>query len=214
MTAPSASIPNAANTDWVTSTRLRAASESSSRSTIWPAIGWFCGATIATLSAPASTRSRTASSSLRPPATSFRNARTVPPSADGGTVLAFLNEVAGGRKLLEAVRERVEAGADKVAIVAPQNQPMAGQIVDRDELSDAARSRVDVTQSVFAAFGIEAEGAVMDPDPPLALDDAIRAYEPAEVLLSCLTESRYGFMRRDLVEWATGRFDEARITHI
>ena len=32
--------------------------------------------------------------------------------SDGGTVLAFVNEVAGGRKLLEAIRERVEAGAD------------------------------------------------------------------------------------------------------
>jgi hypothetical protein len=135
-------------------------------------------------------------------------------SADGGTILAFLNEVAGGRKLLEAVRERVDAGAEKVAIVAPQNQPMAGQIVDRDELADAARSRVDVTQAVFADFGIEAEGAVMDPDPPLALDDAIRAYEPTEVLLSCLTESRYGFMRRDLVEWASGHFEDTEVTHV
>ena len=90
---------------------------------------------------------------------------------------------------------------------------MAGQIVDRDELADAARSRVDVTQAVFAEFGIEAEGAVMDPDPPLALDDAIRAYEPDEVLLSCLTESRYGLMRRDLVEWARGHFDTT-ITHV
>ena len=130
-----------------------------------------------------------------------------------GTVLCFLNEVAGGRKLLEAVRERVDAGATKVAIAAPQNQPMAGQIVDRDELADAARSRVDVTQAVFADFGIEAEGAVMDPDPLLALDDAIRAYEPAEVLLSCLTESRYGLMRRDLVEWSRSHFDTT-ITHI
>ena len=130
-----------------------------------------------------------------------------------GTVLCFLNEVAGGRKLLEAVRERVDDGAEKVAVVAPQNQPMAGQIVDRDELADAARSRVDVTQAVFAGFGIEAEGAVLDPDPLLALDDGIRAYEPSEVLLSCLTESRYGFMRRDLVEWARGHF-ETPITHI
>ncbi len=131
----------------------------------------------------------------------------------GGVVLCFLNEVAGGRKLLEAVRERVEGGATRVAIAAPQNQPMAGQIVDRDELADAARSRVDVTQAVFAEFGIEAEGTVMDPDPLLALDDAIRAYEPDEVLLSCLTESRYGLMRRDLVEWARGHF-ETTITHI
>lgn len=131
-----------------------------------------------------------------------------------GTVLVFLNEVAGGRKLLSAVRERIDAGATRVAIVAPQNQPIAGQIVDRDELSDAARSRVEVTQSVFAEFGIESEGAVMDPDPLLALDDAIRAYEPAEVLLSSLSESRYGFMRRDLVEWATGHFEGTPITHI
>jgi hypothetical protein len=131
-----------------------------------------------------------------------------------GTVLCFLNEVAGGRKLLEAVRERVEAGADGVAIAAPQNQPMAGQLVDRDELADAARSRVEVTQTVFADFGIEAEGAVMDPDPLLALDDAIRAYEPSEVLISCLLESRYGMMRRDLVEWARGHFEDTEITHI
>lgn len=138
------------------------------------------------------------------------------PAADvaGGTVLAFLNEVAGGRRLLQLVRERIDAGAERIALAAPQNQPMAGQIVDRDELADAARSRVEVTQAVLAEFGIEAEGAVMDPDPLLALDDAIRAYEPAEVLLSCLIESRYGLLRRDLVEWARGHFDETPITHV
>lgn len=134
-------------------------------------------------------------------------------NVEGETVLAFLNEVAGGRKLLQLLRERKDAGAARIALAAPQNQPMAGQIVDRDELADAARSRVDVTQAVLAEFGIEAEGAVMDPDPLLALDDAIRAYEPAEVLLSCLIESRYGLLRRDLVEWARGRF-EVPITHV
>jgi hypothetical protein len=128
-------------------------------------------------------------------------------------VLAFMNEVAGGRKLLEAVRERVEAGADEVAVVAPQNQPMAGQIVDRDELRDAALSRVEVTQAVLEAFDIPSVGAVMDPDSPLALDDAVRAFQPAEILLSCLSETRFGLTRRDLVEWATERF-EAPVTHI
>src|SRR3712207_8051969 len=83
----------------------------------------------------------------------------------GGTVLAFLNEVAGGRKLLQAIRERVEAGADTVAVAAPQNQPIVGQIVDRDEIRDAARSRVEVTQSVLDEFGIESVAAVLDPDP-------------------------------------------------
>ena len=131
----------------------------------------------------------------------------------GGTVLAFVNEVAGGRKLLEAVRTRVEAGADAVAVVAPQNQPIVGQIVDRDEVRDAALSRVEVTQQVLDEFGIEALGAVMDPDPSLALDDAVRAFEPAEVLLSALYETRFGLTRKDLVEWAKANV-EVPVVHI
>jgi hypothetical protein len=131
----------------------------------------------------------------------------------GGTILAFLNEVAGGRKLLETIRARVEAGAEAVALAAPQNQPMAGQIVDRDEVREAAQSRVEVTQAVLRDFGIEAVGAVMDPDPALALDDAVRAFQPREVLLSCLYDTRFGLTRKDLVEWAKERF-EVPVTHI
>jgi hypothetical protein len=141
--------------------------------------------------------------------------RPEPPPVDleGGTVLAFMNEVAGGRRLLEALRSRVEAGASEVAVVAPQNQPSAGQIVDADEIRDAAQSRVDVTQAVLAEFGIDTVGAVMDPDPPLALDDAVRAFTPVEVLISCLAETRFGFLRKDLVEWARDRY-RIRIEHI
>ena len=128
-------------------------------------------------------------------------------------MLAFMNEVAGGRRLLGALRERVDAGAAEVAVVAPQNQPVAGQIVDADEVWEAAQSRVDVTQAVLAEHGIDSVGAVMDPDPPLALDDAVRAFAPARVLISCLAETRFGILRRDLVEWARQRY-EAEIEHI
>jgi hypothetical protein len=132
---------------------------------------------------------------------------------DGGTVLAFLNEVAGGRKLLQAIRDRVDAGADAVAVAAPQNQPVVGQIVDRDEIRDAARSRVEVTQQVLDEFGIESSAAILDQDPFLAIDDAVRAFEPRETLLSALYESRYGLLRRDLVEWAKESF-ESPVIHI
>jgi hypothetical protein len=134
-------------------------------------------------------------------------------SASTGTILAFLNEVAGGRRLLEALRERIDAGAEGVALAAPQNQPVAGQIVDRDELREAAQSRVEVTEAVIAEFGIEAVGAVMDPDPLLALDDAVRAFQPSEILISALAETRLGLLRRDLIEWAKSRFD-VPVTHI
>jgi hypothetical protein len=135
------------------------------------------------------------------------------PNGSGGVVLAFLNEVAGGRRLLETLRDRIAAGASGAALAAPQNQPTAGQIVDRDELRDAAQSRVEVTEAVLEEFGIDAVGAVMDPDPLLAIDDAVRAFQPIEVLISSLPDSRFGLLRRDLVEWATERFD-VPVTHI
>ena len=69
--------------------------------------------------------------------------------------------------------------------------------------------------SILSEYGIESVGEVMDPDPSLALDDAVRAHEPGEVLLSCLYETRFGFTRKDLVEWAEGRFEpEVTVTHI
>jgi hypothetical protein len=118
-------------------------------------------------------------------------------------VLIFLNEVAGGRKLLQAARELSDDhGAGYFAVVSPQNQPIVGQIVDTDELREAAQSRIDVTQAVLHDFGIESEGAVLDRDPMLALDDAVRATKPDWVLLSALYETRLGPRRRDFVEWA------------
>jgi len=136
-----------------------------------------------------------------------------PPTREGvKRVLAFLNEVAGGRKLLTACRELADDGADYFAVVAPQNLPLVGQLVDVEERRDAAQSRVDVTQDVLGEFGIASEGAVMDPESNLALDDAVRATQPDYILLSCLYDTRFGIMRKDLVEWAKARYD--RVEHI
>ena len=129
-------------------------------------------------------------------------------------LLVFLNEVAGGRKLLQAVAERAEK-APFVAVAAPQNQPAVGQLIDSGELREAARARVEVTMSILSEYGIESVGEVMDRDPALALDDAVRAHEPGEVLLSCLHGTRFGIARKDLVEWAKARFEpEVGVTHI
>jgi hypothetical protein len=129
-------------------------------------------------------------------------------------LLVFLNEVAGGRKLLQAVRERHDK-VSGVVVAAPQNEPAVGQLIDSGELRAAARARVEVTMSVLAEFGIDSVGEVMDPEPWLALDDAVRAHEPGEVLLSCLYDTRFGFTRKDLVEWARARFEpDTAVTHI
>jgi len=129
-------------------------------------------------------------------------------------LLVFLNEVAGGRKLLQAVRERQDQ-VSGVVVASPQNQPSVGQLIDTDEIREAARARVEVTMALLSEFGIESVGEVMDPESALAVDDAVRAHRPGEVLLSCLPEQRFGFMRRDLVESVRERIEpEVKLTHI
>jgi len=136
--------------------------------------------------------------------------------AEKRPLLVFLNEVAGGRKLLQAVRERTEAGAvSQVIVAAPQNQPKIGTRIDRDDLYASARARVEVTMSLFADFGIDSVGEVLDPAPQLALDDAIRANRPAEVLYSALYDTRFGIARKDLVEVSREIAEPAvKFTHI
>ncbi|HEX5929285.1 MAG TPA: hypothetical protein VFY48_07820 [Solirubrobacterales bacterium] len=135
-------------------------------------------------------------------------------AGEGRPLLVFLNEVAGGRKLLQAVRERQE-GASGVVVAAPQNEPAVGQLIASGEVREAARARVEVTMSVLAEFGIDSVGEVMDPDSSLALDDAVRAHDPSEVLLSCLYDTRFGLTRKDLVEWAKARIEpDTKVTHI
>jgi hypothetical protein len=135
---------------------------------------------------------------------------------DKRPLLVFLNEVAGGRGLLRAVRERTAAGTvSQVIVAAPQNQPTIGTLIDRDELYASARARVEVTMSIFAEFGVESVGEVLDPAPQLALGDGIRAHEPAEVLFSALYDTRFGMARKDLVEWARELAEpEVAFTHI
>jgi len=129
-------------------------------------------------------------------------------------LLVFLNEVAGGRKLLQAVRERQDQ-ISGVVVAAPQNQPSVGQLIDSDEVREAARARVEVTMAVLSEFGIDSIGEVLDPESSLAVDDAVRAHRPGEVLFSSLPDTRFGFMRRDLVEWVRDRIEpEVRLTHI
>ena len=129
-------------------------------------------------------------------------------------LLLFLNEVAGGRKLIAATREKAK-DASYVVAVAPANRPTAGQITSEEETRAAARSRVEVTLAVLDEFGIDAVGEVLDPAPELAIGDAIRSHRPSEVLLSCLYETRFGLARRDLVEWAKVEFAPATtVTHI
>ncbi len=115
------------------------------------------------------------------------------------TILVVANETLGGQALLDAVRER--AGDDvRFILCVPQNRPRAGLVIYDDAVFDAAQVRLDLALEVIRSMGIRAIGEVGDPDPYSATIDAVREYNPEEIIISTYPLSRSGWLRRDLVE--------------
>jgi hypothetical protein len=117
------------------------------------------------------------------------------------TVLVVANETIGGQPLIEAVQQRAREHDDiRFVLCVPQTQPRAGYVVYDDTVFDAAQIRVDLAVGFVRSEGMEAVGEVGDPDPYAATMDAVREYEPDEIIISTLPESRSGWLRRDLVD--------------
>jgi hypothetical protein len=121
-------------------------------------------------------------------------------------VLVVANETVGGQKLIEAIERRAAQGPIRCTVVCPQNTPRRGFVIYDDSVRSAARVRLDLTLQRLHAMGIEARGEVMDPDPYLAVQDAIREWGADEIIISTYPYPRSGWLRRDLVgrikEWS------------
>jgi hypothetical protein len=115
-------------------------------------------------------------------------------------VLVVANETVGGRKLLEAIKQRAERGPIRCTVICPPNRPRKGFVIPEDTIRSAAQIRLDHTLERLHELGIDATGEVMDPDPFLAVQDAIRIYHPEEIIISTHPYPRSGWLRRGLVE--------------
>ena len=130
---------------------------------------------------------------------------TAPGVSDEAThVLVVANETVGGQKLIDAIERRASRGPIRCTVVCPQNTPKRGFVIYEDSVRSAARVRIDLTLQRLHAMGIEARGEVMDPDPYLAVQDAIREWGADEIIISTYPYPRSGWLRRDLV----GRIEE------
>lgn len=128
-------------------------------------------------------------------------------------VLVVANETVGGSKLLEAVKRRAGRGPIRCTVICPQNRPRKGFVIYDSSVLSAARIRLELTLERLKELGIEATGEVMDPDPFLAVQDAVRLYEPHEIIISTYPYPRSGWLRRDLIERITS-FSKLPIEHV
>jgi hypothetical protein len=125
------------------------------------------------------------------------------------------NETCAARGVVDEVRYRGGPGAE-VMVVAPA---LARSRLEHWLTSDLERrraealGRLDASVSAFTAAGIPAQGALGDADPLQALDDAIRTFDPDEVIISTHPPQRSNWLERQVVSKARGRY-ELPITHV
>ncbi len=118
------------------------------------------------------------------------------------TILVIANQTIGGAKLLQTIKERVEAadGDARVVIAVPRVPPRRGNIIYEDAVFEAAQVRIDLARSFLREAGISAIGEVGDPDPYTATMDAVEEHHPDEVVVSTLPATSSGWLRRDLID--------------
>jgi hypothetical protein len=116
-------------------------------------------------------------------------------------ILVVANETVAGRPLIEAVKRHAEQGEElHVHVICPQNQPRHGYVIYEDHVRDATENRLEMTLALLREEGIEADGAVMDPDPYSAIMDALGEERYDEIIVSTHPETRSGWLRQGLVD--------------
>jgi hypothetical protein len=115
-------------------------------------------------------------------------------------ILVVANQTIGGSKLLDLVRERAKEADTSFTLVVPMTSPRSGYVIYEDAVRDSAQVRLDLALSYLRSEDIVASGELGDEDPYTATLDALREYEPDEVIISTLPQSSSGWLRRDLIE--------------
>src|SRR5215218_3801073 len=115
-------------------------------------------------------------------------------------ILVVANETVAGKPLIDAVKAHAQGGDVDVYVICPQNQPRHGYVIYDEMVREAAENRLKMTLALLHEEGIEAHGDVMDPDPYVAIMDALGERDFHEIIISTHPETRSGWLREGQVD--------------
>jgi hypothetical protein len=101
-------------------------------------------------------------------------------------VLVLANQTVLGQPLLDAIHERAAAGPADFTLLIPAD-------------AVGAERRLKSVCSLMAEAGIEASGLLGDPDPVIAVENAIHDEQIDEIIVSTFPAATSGWLRRDLL---------------
>jgi hypothetical protein len=129
-------------------------------------------------------------------------------------ILVVANETVGGHELLDVVRDRASRPNSRVLVVSPAlNSPLKHWASDEDEARVHAQERLDTSLASMRGAGVQAEGEIGDADPLQAIEDAIRTFQPDELIVSTHPVGRSHWLERGVVDKARERF-AVQLTHV
>lgn len=129
-------------------------------------------------------------------------------------ILVVANETVGGPELLSEIRTRSVGRKAVVLVVCPAlNSPLRHWVSDEDEARAAAQARLDQSLASMRDAGLDVTGEIGDGDPIQAIEDALRTFQPDELIISTHPLGRSHWLERGVVEKARERF-ALRVTHV
>jgi hypothetical protein len=141
------------------------------------------------------------------------HARSLPDSTR--RILVVANQTAEGRELLDEITNRCRGNECEVMLVCPG---MVGSRAERwasdiDKGMDAARERMARSVAALRRVGVEVRAEVGDPDPNMAIEDALRVFPADEIVISTLPPGESRWLEHDVVE-RTRREVDLPMTHV
>jgi hypothetical protein len=134
---------------------------------------------------------------------------------DTRRILVVANQTAGGRELLEEIRNRCQGIDCEVLLISPAMVGSRSQrwASDIDKGLDQARERMDRSVTALRGVGVDVRAEVGDPDPNMAIEDALRMFPADEIVISTLPPGESKWLEHDVVE-RTRREVDLPMTHV
>jgi len=130
-------------------------------------------------------------------------------------ILVVANQTVRGRALLDEIRNRSRGRETEILLIVPAlaRSRAAHWASDTDEATELARQRMELSLQALSEAGLRAKSEVGDPDPTLAIEDALREFPADELIISTHPPDRSRWLESGVVTKAQERF-ALPITHV
>ena len=127
--------------------------------------------------------------------------------------LVVANRTLASGPVLAAIRDANAREPSRFHLLVPANPP-GDHAWTEGEARTAAAARLTDTLAILREEGIEADGEVGDPNPLLAIEDALREREVDGIILSTLPAGVSRWLKLDLPHRLAARFPNIPMTHV